>query len=172
MPDIDPTTDDPTTDDDQPEPETFDRKYVAKLREEAKTYRLKAMEGEAALKKLAEIEEAGKPEAQKTAEELARLQTENAALQKRLLRQAIAAKHGVPERRLVGDTEEELEADAAELAAELKVKAGPPKADDMGEKTPIGGDGQLKADAVKSMKPEDVLKALKEGRFNDVLKGA
>jgi len=172
----------PPTDTEPTPPETtggeqkaFDLEYVKKLRAEAADYRMKAKAGEDAVKKLAEIEEAGKTEAQKTAEQLAKLQAENTNLQQKILRQTIAAKHGVPEKRLVGTTEEELEADAAELAAELKAKAdagkpGPPKADNMGEKTPIDQSGQVSVDAVKSMKPADVLKALKEGRLNDVLK--
>ncbi len=75
---------------------------------EARKWETRAKENNAAAKRLAEIEEASKSEAQKQAEAFANLQAENARLQAEALRSQVAATKGVPADLLAGTTEEEL----------------------------------------------------------------
>lgn len=67
--------------------------------------------------KLAEIEEANKTEAEKTAERLAAAEKRAAELEAKALRAEVAAAKGVPFALLTGSTQEELEAAADALIA-------------------------------------------------------
>lgn len=97
--------------------QTFDADYVAKLRAESARYRTEAKANADAAKRLAEIEDAQKTEAQKAAEQLQALQQENARLQAEALKAQVAASKGVPADLLSGTTEDELNAAADRLLA-------------------------------------------------------
>lgn len=77
----------------------------------------KKSELEEARTKLAEIDDAQKTDAQKLADKIAKLETENAKLASDALRNEVAAAKGVPARLISGSTKEELEAAADELLA-------------------------------------------------------
>lgn len=77
----------------QGKPETFDAEYVAKLRREAAKYRTEAKANAEAAKRLAEIEEAGKSEADKAAERVAEAERRAAEAEARVLRREIALEH-------------------------------------------------------------------------------
>lgn len=68
-----------------------------------------------AAKRLAEIEEANKSEAEKTAERLAAAEKRAAELEAKALKAEVAAAKGVPAALLTGSTQEELEAAADAL---------------------------------------------------------
>lgn len=98
--------------------QVFDADYVAKLRAENARYRTAAKDNADAAKRLAEIEEAKKSEAQKQAEALQKLQQENQQLRTDALRAQVAAAKNIPDPALlVGSTLEELEAHADKLLA-------------------------------------------------------
>lgn len=98
--------------------QTFDADYVAKLRAENAKYRTAAKDNADAARRLAEIEEAKKSEAQKQAEALQKLQQENSQLKLESLRTQVAAAKNIPDPTLlVGSTVEELEAHADKLLA-------------------------------------------------------
>lgn len=103
----------------QEEPETFDKDYVKKLREESAKYRTQAKENAEAAKRLAEMEEAQKTESQRQAEAL---EAANARLAEYERREQMAGwvahvskDTGVPASALRGSTLEEIEAHAEEL---------------------------------------------------------
>ena len=77
----------------QGKPETFDAAYVAKLRQAAAQYRTEAKANAEAAKRLAEIEEAGKSEAEKAAERVAEAERRAAEAEARVLRREIALEH-------------------------------------------------------------------------------
>jgi hypothetical protein len=137
------TTEDTTasTAADAPKPTETVEFWKEKAREQEK----RAKSNAEAAKRLAEIEDAQKTEAQKTAEKLAELQTQLAAAEAKALRSSIAARHGIPpedaELLLTGTDEETLTAQAERLAQTLgkpkpaprspqEGKGGDPKASD------------------------------------------
>src|SRR5690349_3293430 len=77
----------------QDEPTTFDAEYVAKLRKENAKYRTEAKANASAAKKLAEIEEANKSEAQKAAERLTKAEQRAVEAEAKVLRREIAIEH-------------------------------------------------------------------------------
>lgn len=79
----------------EPEAETFDAEYVAKLRKEAAKYRTEAKTNADAAKKLAEIEDANKSEIQKAADAKAAAEKERDEARAEALRLRIATKHGI-----------------------------------------------------------------------------
>lgn len=107
------------------EAKTFDADYVKKLRDEAAKYRTEAKANAKAAERLAEIEEANKTEAQKTADRLAAMESETQAAKAEALRFKIAAKFGIPEDRaelyLTGADEELLTKQAEGL---MEIEAG------------------------------------------------
>ena len=127
---------DPETDpveDPEADPEPFDegraKAKIAKANNEAKALRarLKAAEEKAA--RLDELEEGNKTETEKAAERARSLEERAARAESDLLRLRVATRKGLTEaqaRRLVGDTEEELEADADELVTSFAAPDGTP----------------------------------------------
>lgn len=102
----------------------FDEKYVKSLRDENARYRTQAKANAEKAKAYDEYVESQKTEAQKRDEEFARIQSERDELAVKLLRTSVAAKKNLPPSlasRLQGSTEEEMEADADALLADLKV---------------------------------------------------
>ncbi|MGE0133754.1 MAG: hypothetical protein AB7L91_06325 [Dehalococcoidia bacterium] len=76
-----------------------------------------------AAERLKEIEESQKSESEKQAEALREAQGKAAAAERELIRTRVALRKGLSEsmaKRLQGDTEEEIEADADELLSSLK----------------------------------------------------
>jgi hypothetical protein len=114
--------------------ETFPRDYVEKLRQEAADYRtkLKTFEDAQAAAEQTRLTEAGrhKEAADAARVQVKRLEAELAARDLRDLRARIARKHGIEDfaDRLLGATEDEIEADAKAFAARLPKPAAPPPA--------------------------------------------
>lgn len=118
----------------QPEAEvetkTFDADYVKKLRDEAAKYRTEAKANAEAAKKLAEIEEANKTEAEKQAERLAQAEERAKALEVKASRAEVASTTGIPADILAGpedSTPEAITAFAQKVAA-LMEQTGAPRA--------------------------------------------
>lgn len=102
------------------EPKTFDADYVKKLREEAAKYRTEAKANAEAAKRLAEIEEAQKSEAEKQADRIRQLEEQALSAQRDALRFKVAAKYGIGDEDadlfLTGTDEETLVRQAERLA--------------------------------------------------------
>ena len=134
------------------EPKTFDADYVAKLRQEAAKYRTEAKANAEAAKRLTEIEEAQKTEAQKLADRLAEAERKAQVAELKALRSDVAQAKGVPAGLLAGDTQEALEASADALLAfrgeAPKLPAAPSAAGQGNVGQPVGAtdiDTQIKA---------------------------
>lgn len=98
---------------------------------EARKWEARAKENSGAASKLAEIEEAGKTEAQRLQEQLTTLQERAATAERDRERLAVIAKHGIPEdlHDLVhGATPEALEASAAKVKTLIAATAQPEQA--------------------------------------------
>lgn len=114
---------------------TFDADYVAQLRKEAAKYRTEAKANAEAAKRLAEIEESQKSEAQKAADRAAALEAERDQAVIAGLRYKIAAQHRISDEDaelfLTGTDEETLQRQAERLAArdEDAGRPRPPKPD-------------------------------------------
>ncbi len=110
------------------ETKTFDAEYVKSLRKEAARYRTENKELSEKAKAFDEWNESQKSEQQKKDEALAAAQSELAQMRSELLRSKVASKKQLPPSlvaRLKGETEEELEADADALLADLKDQYAP-----------------------------------------------
>lgn len=103
------------------ENETFDAEYVKKLRAESAKYRTEAKANADAAKRLAEIEEANKTEAQKTADRLAAAEKDAADARREALKFKIASKFQIGDEDadlfLTGDDETSMTKQAERLAA-------------------------------------------------------
>lgn len=99
------------------EPKTFDAEYVDKLRKEAAKYRTEAKTNADAAKRLADIEESQKSEAQKVADRIAALEREASEARSEALRARVSTETGVPVDLLHGHDEEAIRA-AAKAAIE------------------------------------------------------
>ena len=111
------------------EPKTFDAEYVKKLRDEAAKHRNEAKANADAAKRLAEIEESQKSEADKVADRLNKAEQRAVAAEAALLRYEVAAEKDIPAkaiRLLQGSTREEIEASAKDVL-ELLGEAGKPR---------------------------------------------
>lgn len=88
----------------------------------AREWERRAKDNKAAADRLAEIEESSKSEAQRLAERAEKAERELTTFQTASLRSEVALEKGLTaaqSRRLIGDTREELEADADQLLADL-----------------------------------------------------
>ena len=116
------TTETTTTEPQSPEGEakTFDADYVEKLRKENAKYRTEAKANADAAKRLAEIEDANKSEAEKAAERIRQLEQDAATARREALRFKVASKYGVSDEDadlfLTGSDEETLTKQAERLA--------------------------------------------------------
>lgn len=120
------TSDTPEPQEGQPQegseqaPETFDAEYVSKLRKEAARYRNEARANAEAAKRLAEIEESSKTEAQKQADRIAALERQLQETSREALKRRVQAAYGIPDEDadlfLTGTDEETLTAQAKRLA--------------------------------------------------------
>ena len=119
------TTETSTTETSQEDTEvkTFDADYVKKLRDEAAKYRTEAKANADAAKRLAEIEEANKTEAEKMTDRIRDLEAQTQAAQAVALRFKVAAKFGIGDEDadlfLTGSDEETLTKQAERLAARV-----------------------------------------------------
>lgn len=126
------------------EAKTFDEAYVKKLRDEAAKYRTEAKANADAAKRLAEIEEAQKSEAEKVADRLAQAEKAAEDARREALRFKIAAKFQVSDEDadlfLTGSDEETLTKQAERLAARNEEAGKPraPKPDPNQGRTPNG----------------------------------
>lgn len=134
MPDDQESTDqNDQTDDDQNdeqdakddgEAKTFSADYVKKLRDENAKHRKAAADARADAKKL---EDRDKSESQKLQERAAEAEKKATASTTELARMRVALRKGLTEsqaKRLIGDSEEDLEKDADELLASFKTDDG------------------------------------------------
>lgn len=145
------------------------RKWEAR----AKDNLASARANEDAAKRLAELEDAQKTEAQKQQEALEKAQRELAELTVAKTRAEVAAAKGVPAELLSGGTQEELEASADALIAFRGEQSVPtpsgPVVPGEGQSTPTGGLSQLTAEDIKTMTAEEVNVARRAGRLNKLL---
>jgi hypothetical protein len=96
---------------------------VAKWKALARKHEVRAKQGAAAEKRLAELDEANKTELEKATARAAEAESRASEAEMRAMRAEVAARKGLTAgqaKRLQGETEEELEADADELVAAFK----------------------------------------------------
>lgn len=118
--------------------EDFDKAIQARIaRERAKFAGYD--EGQAALAKLAELEESQKTEAQKAQERLDAAEKRAAELELKATRAEVAAAKGVPVELLSGSTQEELEASADALIAFRGEQAKGPVIPGQGSRPEVSG---------------------------------
>lgn len=140
---------------DQVEPEAGSKDVEVELNPEVEKWKAlarkneqRAKENAEKAKRLDEIEEASKTEAEKAAAELEKIREEN----RQLLRSSVAATKGVPADLLTGTTAEELEA-SADLLLEFLAASSKPKPEPSGAAGNVGehiGDGSKSAAAIVS----------------------
>lgn len=126
-----PDTETAETPEPAPAPQTDDSKRAAKDAAEIEKWKSLARQHESrakanaeAAQRLEEIEQSQKSEVEKANDKIAKLQEANGSLQAELIRLRVATRHGLTEdqaARLIGTTEEELDADAQEF---LKLLGG------------------------------------------------
>lgn len=140
------TADPAASQEDQQEPEakTFDAEYVDKLRKESAKYRTEAKANAEAAKRLAELEESQKTEAQKQAEKIAELERQIEGATVQAVRARMAAKYQIdPEDAdlfLTGSDEETVEAQAKRLSERVSAsKKNPPPVSKEGAVTNAAG---------------------------------
>lgn len=141
---------DPVHPGDSPEEEQFDaaraKAKIAKANSEATNLRKRLKELEPQLAELAKIKDANKSETEKLSERASKAEQDATSAQSELLRLRVAMRKGLTEaqaRRLVGSSEEELEADADELLASFGGKQDPRPTPPAGKPKPAlrgGGD--------------------------------
>lgn len=153
----------------EPKQQVFDADYVAKLRAENARYRTEAKANSEAAKRLADIEEANKSEAQKQADALARLQQENEQLRVQALKAQVAADKGVPAELLTGGTEDEL-LSAAERLLAFRGATPPAEYGRSTEANPTKPKQLTKGD-LSSMSAEEITKAYEAGLLDDMMTG-
>jgi hypothetical protein len=137
---------------------------------EARKHEARAKENAGAAKRLAEIEEANKTEAQRLADRADAAEKRAADLEIKALRSQVALDNNLPANlvdRLRGETAEELADDAKNLLSLLK-RSVPDV--DQGVKGGGGGaPGQLTTADLKGMSPAQIVKAQADGRCDDLL---
>lgn len=131
-----------------PEPQEIDWKAEArKWESRAKANLSAATANEAAAKRLAEIEESQKSEAQKAQDRLQEAERRASESEAKALRAEIAATKGVPVALLSGTTQEELEAAAEALLAFRGEAIKPPVIPGQGKQPEPGPRGSSPAQA-------------------------
>lgn len=125
--------------------------------------------------KIREYEDRDKSEAERLAARLAEAEQEALAARSEALRLRVAADVGVSAELLefiTGTDEDTVRAQAEKLMAATAAKpASVPKPDPTQGAKPGGTPGQLTRADMAGMKPEEINKALLEGRFADLLSG-
>jgi hypothetical protein len=144
---------------------------------EARKWESRAKENSEATKRLAEIEEASKSEAQKLADRAAAAEAKVAQFesekQQREWVKQVAEATGVPAAALRGSTLEDIQAHADSLKSLISQEPPAPRGPIVPSEGTTNGNGrevsQLSKDDLKSMTPEQVQAARKSGRLNRVL---
>ena len=147
----------------------MDLEAARKLRSEARNLRARLKEAEEKARRLDEIEESNKTEAQKQAEQLAKLQQENERLQSQMLKAQVAADKGVPAELLSGTTEDELVASADRLLA-FRGQQAAPEYGRSADASPTKPKQLTRAD-MSRMTTEQIVKADEAGLFDDLKAG-
>lgn len=146
---VDPDPDDPDPGDvTDHDPKTFDAAYVKKIRGEAARYRREAREAQARAKT---FEDRDKTEAQKLEERATGAEQRAKAAELDLARTRVALRKGLTEqqaKRLIGETEEQLEADADDLLASFTQESDVPDASRRPRE-------RLRPGAVPAVEPEE-----------------
>lgn len=125
-------------------------------------------------KRLDELEQAQKTELEKAQERAAKAEQELAQARTEALRASMAAKYQVPLSLLSGTDEETLLEQVKALQEYGKVPAATPAQGAAGKQGEnINSDKQqiTSREALRSMSPDEILKATKDGRLNDLLQG-
>jgi len=144
---------------------------------EARKWESRAKENSEARQRLSEIEEASKSEAQKLADRAAAAEAKVAQYesekQQREWVKAVSDETGVPAGVLRGSTLEELQAHADSLKSLVSKEPDAPRGPHVPSEGTAAGNGkgvsQLTQDDLKSMSPEQVNKARRDGRLNRLL---
>ena len=156
---------------------------LAKWKAMARKHEGQAKSNADAAKRLAEIEEAQKTAEQKAADKAAEADAKAAKAEQELMRYRVAVRKGLPEtlaKRLTGGTEEELEADADELLSLTKrdepvegdkPESRPKERLKSGSTPPEDGPSQLSREDLKTMTPDEIVKAKAEGRLTKIMGG-
>ena len=147
----------------------MDLEATRKLRSEARNLRARLKEAEEKARRFDEIEESNKTEAQKQAEQLAKLQQENERLQSQMLKAQVAADKGVPAELLSGTTEDELVASADRLLA-FRGQQAAPEYGRSADASPTKPKQLTRAD-MSRMTTEQIVKADEAGLFDDLKAG-
>lgn len=165
-----------TTEPADPEKETDWKAEAEKWKNLSRKNEDTAKANSAAARKLAEIEEANKTEIEKAQARAEAAEKELVKSQTEALRAQVALNMKLTPsqaKRLVGATREELEADAAELLADLKSNAPSetPSSQGQGKQgEPVGQTKQITSrDELKSMSPAEIVAARKDGRLDGLM---
>lgn len=121
------------------------------------------------LKKLDELEESQKTEAQKLIDRAEKAEARATEIEVRATRAEVAAAKGVPVNLITGSTKEEMESNADALVA----FKGTPIKPDMGQGSrgdDIGSKKQLSQSELDAMTPEQINEARHSGRLDTLLK--
>ena len=145
------------------------RKWESRAKENLAT----AKANEDAARRLAEIEEAQKTEAQKAQERVEVAEKRAAELELRSMRAEVAAAKGIPSELLTGTTKEELEAHADRLiefrGEQAQPPAGPIAPGEGSQRSDHKGLTQLTQEDITSMSPQEINDARRAGRLNKLL---
>ena len=147
----------------------MDLEAARKLRSEARNLRARLKEAEEKARRLDEIEESNKTEAQKQAEQLDKLRQENERLQSQMLKAQVAADKGVPAELLSGTSEDELVASAERLLA-FRGQQAAPEYGRSADASPTKPKQLTRAD-MSRMTTEQIVKADEAGLFDDLKAG-
>lgn len=145
------------------------KKALQAERDAAKAARDQLREVQARLK---EFEDRDKSDLQRLTEERDTLKTELGKLESKTMRLDVATRKNLPAElvpRLQGSTIEELERDADQLLS-LVTKASRGSAD-LGAREGAKGVKQISREDLKSMTPQEIVQARKDGRLKDAAAG-
>jgi hypothetical protein len=157
------------------DPKTFDADYVSKLRAESAKYRTEAKANANAATRLVEIEEASKTDAQKltdraTAAE-SKIKEYEAREQIATWKAEVSKETGVPVAALAGSSLEDITAHAEVLKSLIPNPADGPRGPVVTTEGTASHKSvsQLTETDLKTMKPEQINQARRDGRLNRML---
>lgn len=147
-------------DDDEEEEPTVEslQAEVKKWRGLSRKHEKRAKENAAAAKRLKELEDADKTEIERATERAADAEKKAAAAERKALVYSIASRKGLTEtqaKRLIGDTEEELEADADDLLESFKQEDDEDATSDKGKGKPTRPRERLRPGAAADAEPDE-----------------
>ena len=146
---------------------------VAKWKELSRKNEQRAKENADKAKKLDEIEEANKTELEKLLDRAEKAETALTKAKADAMRATKAAESGVPVGLIYGNTEEEMDAAVQAAKAWVDSQAKPPLAPPADLVTSNGSapkaDQIRSRDELKSMTPQEIIAAKKDGRMDELL---